>query len=74
MGEKAEIDASRLSVFVDEFVPIKKFLCDNGVVIGFAEVRRLIYQGLISVNGVVVSDPECYVQKGDLVKILKRID
>jgi tyrosyl-tRNA synthetase len=54
-------------------LPLASLLADAGVVASRGEVRRLISQGGVSVNGEKVSDPQVALGRGEhLVKVGKR--
>jgi len=51
---------------------IKEFCVAQGWAIGFAEVRRYINSGAITVNGRVATDADMLLKPGDIVKLGKR--
>ncbi|MFH1031435.1 MAG: tyrosine--tRNA ligase [Chloroflexota bacterium] len=47
-------------------------LCDKGIAASRSEVRRLILQGAVDVDGKKVTDPQINVPKGSIIRVGKR--
>ena len=52
--------------------PLKNVLVEEGVCVGFSEVRRLVSQGAVTINGAPASSAETPVGRGALVTVGKK--
>lgn len=51
---------------------LAKAMCDGGLALGFAEVRRYINTNSIKINGELATAWDQPVKKGDIIKLGRR--
>jgi ribosomal protein S4 len=52
---------------LEKTITLANALCEQGIAIGFAEVRRLVHAEAITVNGVLAESWDMPVKQGDVI-------